>query len=201
MQTRRDVLRQALALPFLARRQSQSAPPSEQRVEIVADSDLLSEESAHGFRSLLKDGCARNILIFPAARPVSRSRASELRDCAVRGAWIIWESAPYYPRYGEPMLERLFGRKVLPPIPTSPDRLVSYVRYCWPRDILIRSFLTVTPIECPPAEVIATCCGKTVGARWQLGRGGIVFLGAMLGPQIQAEDPHAREVGLGLLRL
>ena len=194
MNTRREVLQRMLAAPLLAGLPAPRSANPESYIEIRSDSNLLSEESANGFQWILRSDPTqhgRRIIVLAGMQTISREQTSELQSLARRGAWIIWESACSAPQY-------VFGRRFLKAVQAAPT---SYVQYNWPSKALIRTFGAVTPIACSPTEVIATYKGTPVCAKWTFGRGGIVFLGSMLGPHIQAEDRHAREIGAQLFRI
>lgn len=196
MHTRRDLLAQALLLPLA------SLPRSRPTIDIIAGSDLLSEESAAGFRSLVEENFVRrNMIILPAVRHVSRERAFELRDRTIRGAWIIWEQSPCLSASEERAQSRLFEEVFRRKLQTraAPPGTISYIQYLRPCKLLTRTFVSLTPIDCSADEVIGTCGNAQVSAAWPTGRGGVVFLGSMLGPHLQAGDREARRLGTYLL--
>jgi hypothetical protein len=74
-----------------------------------------------------------------------------------------------------------------------------YINYVWPKAVVVRSFLDAVPVECRPSEVVAHHSGIPVAMRRRIGRGGIIFLGSMLGPNLYAEEREARLVVTDLL--
>lgn len=171
MQTRRQLLQQAIILPVAAGLSNAGQPAG---LEILSEPDCLSQESARGF-SLIKAPRGRFIVVCGAA-----ALAPELLRRARQGEWIIWERAP-----------RLSG---------SPANAGFYVHYSWPRGEMTRNFLHPVPVRCPDAEIIARYEGMPVAMRRRFGLGGVVVLGSMLGPNLHAEEPEAGRIAAGLVR-
>jgi len=113
------------------------------------------------------------------------------------------------------MLLRCFGLEVEPPVDlwsgqlaedglsasrNSPNRRktidlrrsVPYVRYVWPRDIMVRDFTRVIPVSAKGGEVIGWAGSLAVGSKRPVGKGTLIFLGSPLGPALRASDPEAR---------
>lgn len=182
--TRREVLASAFALPF-------SFCLSEP--QIIHDRTLLAEESAKGFRILLRDASVP-LIILPAVRTISLSLALRLRRRALAGSWIVIESGLCF--------EAATNWKELSRVLRTVDVQIAaplqvpspYVSFTWPQRRMVRTFEAVTPVFCVPTESIATFDGLTVGARHSLGRGGVIFLGSMLGPALAAEEREAHTV-------
>jgi hypothetical protein len=191
MQTRRQLLQQTVALPFAM---CLRATPAQSTVEIISEPNCLSQESAEGFRALLASITASDITIVCGISRLNSHRVFELRERALRGAWIIWENPPFAPY--ERILEGAFGiatrdRKLI-----SSDRL--YISYTWPVPALTRTFSAITPVSCAPAEVVARYGNVPVVMKRHLGRGGIVFLGSMLGPNLRAEEREAKQIATAI---
>lgn len=194
MQTRRQLLQQAVFAPLAA------GLASTQRVsgwEIISEPDCLSQESARGFS--LVSAPRGQFIVVCGAGATAMSRAPELFERVVRGEWIIWESSPpdvareQFPALRETM-RSVFGIRLGEPM--KPGLYVEYLR---PHRTLTRSFLQAIPVVCSNREVIAGHAGTPVGMKRPLGRGGIVFLGSMLGPNLHAEEPEAQRIAAGLL--
>lgn len=161
MRTRREFLQGALTVPFAAAAERSTG------LRIIAASDCLSQESAAGFQSVLAGSHAANLIVLCGAIAFPPRLHAE----AEKGAWVVWEMSPS------------LG------ITVSPGDL--YVRYKWPHVRLTRSFLRVIPLRCTETEAIAHYRGTPVALKRRIGRGGIVVLGSMLGPNLRAEEPEA----------
>jgi hypothetical protein len=147
------------------------SPPPGSR--IIAGSDCLSQESAEGFRSVLARSHAANLIVLCGAKAVH----PRLYDAAVNGAWLIWE---------------------MPPAQSTVSHRDLYVHYSWPHPTLTRAFSYTMPVGCADAEAIAHYRGVPVAMKRRMGRGGIIFLGSMLGPNLRAEEPEARELAIAI---
>jgi hypothetical protein len=205
--TRRNFLDQAVALPLVAGLKRKPAPiPG---LEIISEPNCLSRESADGFRSLTESyEHVRDITLLCASRTISMPDALYLRERAAGGGWIILETSTVA-RYPEEfanqsrILRDVFGIVLQEPLALAPDHMRNigmYVKYLWPRAALIRTFSAVIPVACPHAEAIAHYGNTPVAIRRRMGRGGVVFLGSMLGPNIRAEEFEARMIGTEMLR-
>lgn len=187
MQTRRQLLQQALLVPLITGSRDASPPAP---LEIICEPDCLSQESARGF-ALLSPPATR-VIVVCGAGATARARAPELFRRARNGAWIVWENSPS----ADPSatLQHVFGISIKPPSKTG-----LYVRYVWPHSVLTRSFVTAVPVPFSASEIIADCAGIPVAVKRRIGRGGIVFLGSMLGPNLYAGEPEARQIAEALL--
>lgn len=166
METRREILRQSLIAPLVV--------PRWLDIQILSGSDCLSQESAAGFRLLLRS-------VRPASRItiVCGSNYPANPIGVNRGAWIVHE---------------------LPPRARFSDATQGlFVRYSWPHAALVRTFLRFVPVRCGDDEVIATYAGKPVAMRRRRGRTGIIVLGSMLGPALYAGDREAHRLGAEML--
>lgn len=194
VQTRRQLLRQALLLPLAAGLAAGTGRAV--GLEIVAEPDCLSRESAEGFRSLEAAKHSRAILLCGVSA-MDTAHAWRLRRQAAAGRWIVWESSPFAGEGQTGTLREVFGISTGKPIALSPDRL--YVQYRWPSAALTRSFCAAIPVTCSEKEAIALYGKTPVAMRRAIGRGGFIFLGSMLGPNLRAEDSQARPIGAGIL--
>ena len=210
LQTRRTVLRGAIATSFFL---GQNRGDSCSKWNILCEPTYLSQESAEGFRRVLthqperRDSGNRDVLILPAASAVTLDLAIELRQRCLRGAWVVWEMSPRHKTREAFNSQRklLYGQFGI-----STGELVlldeggahaggMYVRYLWPGIMLARTFLAYLPVASDEG-VIAYHSDHPVATVRQVGRGGIVFLGSMLGPNIYGEDREAKHLVLNILR-
>jgi hypothetical protein len=212
VQTRRKFLEQALFVPLATGLDTKPADIA--GLEIISEPNCLSEESAAGFRSLIaaKRGCKprsdiKNVILFCGTSKIDTPHAIGLRERATCGAWIIWECSPVccnLQNFAKQrrILRDLFGIVLREPIPMSPDQLRKrgmYIRYRWPCEALIRTFSVVIPVACSDGEMIAHYGRMPIAIRRRIGRGGMVFLGSMLGPNIRAEELEAQVIGSEML--
>lgn len=161
--------------------------------QIISEPNCLSQESADGFRPL---HLTSNVILLCGASALGRSRALYLREQALRGRWVVFESSPLCTRKQFRTLHDVFGIALKEPIAASEDHL--YVRYQWPHAALTRTFSAVIPVTCSPTEAIAHYAGSSIAMKRRIGRGGIVFLGSMLGPNLRAEEPEARALAAAI---
>ncbi len=186
--TRRSVLRSAWA--------AVPAWSDAKKPEILTERHLLSEESGGHFHEMLRrcEVVPRDLIVMPGAREMSEERAARLRARAVGGAWVILESGLCFAseakrRQQTGLWERVFGLKF------AGDARVSdlFVEYGWPVRQLVRGFDGGTLLE-SGVGAIAWSGGKPVCCRRKLGRGGLLFLGSMLGPGLGAGEREAGQV-------
>jgi hypothetical protein len=205
--TRRGFLKQAIAVPVVAhwQRPSRSEPPL-----VISERNCLSEESAQGFRSILDRRTSRwsssavpKLIVLSAASAVTMDQAVALRKQAQNGAWIIWESSPVYSsnvdfKSQREVLRVSFGIQLSEPTLLTSERLRNsglYVRYNLPpATILTRTFITIIPVTCQANAVIAHHGNLAVAAKFRIGRGGIVWLGSMLGTHLRAGEREATQI-------
>lgn len=192
MQTRRQLLKQAFTLPLA---QTIIAAPAA-GFRILAEPNCISRESVAGFRSLNVSE-ALNVTLLCGVSEVDIAVASRLREQAAAGRWVIWESSPTPSRTQAPILGEIFGLTIGEPVPTSPDRL--YIRYSRPHMALTRSFCAAIPVARSNAQTLAMYGNTKVAMKCAVGRGGLIFLGSMLGPNLAAEEPEARSIAAGIL--
>lgn len=169
--------------------------------QIIHDRTLLSEESARGFRLLLRNVSVPPPIILAAVRAIPRPLALRLRRRALAGSWIVIESGLCFEAAGnwKPLsraLKEAFGLEIRTPLQVRDG----YIRFEWPQPRLVRTFEAITPVNCTPTELIGTFNEVPIGARRSVGRGGVLFLGTMLGPALAAEEREAHAVGSQMLR-
>jgi hypothetical protein len=191
MLTRRQLLEQTFAVP-LAMSLRATVQPS--RIEIISEPNCLSQESAEGFRAVLASIAASDVILLCGVSCPNGHRTFELRHRALRGAWVIWENSPF--AHQKEMLEDAFGIATEDRQPVSPDRL--YVSYNCPVHTLTRALSAITPVSCAPGEIVARYGNVPVAMKRPLGRGGIVFLGSMLGPNLRAEEREAKQIATAI---
>ncbi len=186
--TRREMLASAFALPLSLTSQ-----------QIIHDGTLLSEESARGFRLLLRKVNAP-FIILPAAQTISWPLAFRLRHAARAGRWVLIESGLCFEAASKwqqlsRVLREAFHVEIAAPVQVRDP----YIRFEWPERTLVRTFEAVTPVTCAPTELIAQLNGIPTAARRSMGRGGVIFLGSMLGPALAADEREAHAVGSQIL--
>lgn len=143
-----------------------------------------------------------------------------LLDLVQRGTRLVLESGTGFLSSAETaaqqsMLLRCFELEVEPPVDlwsgrladeglfarrSSPHRRktiegrqsIPYVRYVWPREILVRDFTRVIPVSAKRGEVIGWAGSLAVGSKRPAGKGTLIFLGSPVGPALRASDPEAR---------
>jgi hypothetical protein len=184
MRTRRQILQHAICAPIALCARGSRGP------QIFAAPDCLSQESAAGFRSVLGAHAPRNLIVLCGL--VNPSPALDLRRYALNGGWILWEA---------PLRSSLnpFGIVMEPPIAASADHL--YIRYRWPQTTLTRSFSSVVPVQCQEDEIIAHYRDIPVAMTRCFGRGRGIFLGSMLGPNLQADEPQSCQLLRSILEM
>jgi hypothetical protein len=206
MRTRRQVLLNILSTPLAASVVGHAREPLRAQVKILSEPHCLSEESATGFQVLVtrnrpaSNARSPKVIIAPGARQLSRESAGGLFQEVLRGTWLILESGlcfmPREQAAGQVgVLRDAFGLEVR-------DTLLSgdgYIEYAWPLHRLVRDFSMFTPVKCLRTERIAEFGGVTACTKRRIGRGGIIFLGSMLGPGLLAEEREAHQVGSAML--
>jgi len=199
--TRRDVLRSAWAAgPALGGVRARASMPTPR---ILTEPHLLSEESGVHFQQMLS-GCQavpHDLLIVPGIREMSAERAERLRSRTVGGAWVILESGLCFAGEGKRreqtgLWEKAFGLRFA----RSGRVSELFVEYAWPVRQIVRGFDVGTLLESAEG-VIAWSGGKPVCCRRRLGRGGVIFLGSMLGPGLGACEREAELVGRELIEV
>jgi hypothetical protein len=206
MQTRRELLFNILSTPFAAALVEHPFELVHAQPQIIPEPHCLSEESASGFRLLLQrnrqvlKGFSPRLIIIPGARQLSRETGRDMLRQVTSGTWLILESGlAFMPReeaIGQiRVLRDVFGLEVQAPLATGG----AYIEYTWPLRRLIRDFSMITPVKCSRAETIAEIRGAAVCAKRPVGKGGIIFLGSMLGPGLLAEEREAHELGSAML--
>jgi hypothetical protein len=207
MPTRREILFNIISAPLAAALVAHPQEPVPAQSEIITEPHCLSEESASGFRLLLQrnqpafNRSSPRLIIIPGARQLSRKTGRELLRHVTSGTWLILESGLCFMPGAEAIgqirvLRDVFGFEVGAPFANGG----AYIEYAWPLRRLVRDFSMFTPLECPQTEAIAKFRGVTVCAKRRVGKGGIIFLGSMLGPGLLAEEREAHHVGSAMLQ-
>ncbi len=194
VQSRRQLLQQALVLPF-------ALPLPALKCRIISGPDYLSQESAEGYLGLMdreqfsQSSLDNSNVIVVAGTCLSRARLLEVRSNVRRGALLIWENHAFCGNE-ESLFQETFEFRFGEPL-GSPNEM--YVRYRWPSSAMVRKFGRVLPVECQPGESIAHFGGKPIAMRKRMGRGCLIFLGSMLGPHLRAGDREAQKLARGLI--
>jgi hypothetical protein len=160
------------------------------------------------------------MVIVPGLGMMDPAIGRTLLDSARRGACLVLESgagflSPAETAAHQRMLLRCFELEVKPPVDLWSGKLaddgpfasgtssrrretidgrqaIPYVRYVWPREIMVRDFTRVIPVSAKRGEVIGWAGSLAVGSRRPVGKGTLVFLGSPLGPALRTGDPEAR---------
>ncbi len=205
VQTRRALFRQALAVPFAGQLVQASVTVPALLDGILSGDDCLSEESAAGYRSILREGQlshgVKQLIIVAGARNLPEVKLVQFRSRVTEGAWLVWESRPQFGKTEETeqqvqSLQSAFGLRFT----REDSRGSMYARYRWPLDTLVRTFGAVSQVECTPEEAIAYHDGLPIAMKRSIGYGGVVFLGSMLGPHLAANDREAQELTRRLVK-
>lgn len=158
-------------------------------------------------------------VIVPGFGTVDAATGRMLQDLVQRGTRLVLESSagfltPAETAAHEKMLLRCFELEVKPPVDLWSEKLsddgffagganlhrrktidgrqsIPYVRYVWPREIMVRDFSRVIPVSAKRGEVIGWAGSLPVASKTSLGKGTLIFLGSPLGPALRASDPEA----------
>lgn len=160
------------------------------------------------------------MVIAPGLGMMDPAMGRMLLDLVQGGTHLVLESgagflSPADTAAHQRMLFRYFGLAVEPPVDlwsakladddlfasrTSPHRRktidgrqsIPYIRYVWPREMMVRGFTRVIPVSAKRGEVISWAGSLAVASKSRVGRGTLIFLGSPLGPALRAGDPEAR---------
>ncbi len=158
------------------------------------------------------------VVIVPWHLIGKKETFERLRQCAESGTTLIVETSfglfdercfynPVIPPYG---LDEVFGyrekenyymrpRAEADSGSLAPAEMINYepdVHFSLPVQATVRANTYLTPIEVRSATPIATCMDLTVGARKQVGKGAVYYIGTNLGATIDSGD----DAGIELLR-
>jgi hypothetical protein len=196
MLTRRDMM-----LGLSAAAAFQSSARATPTLQIDTESHCLSEESASGYQLLMNEGLrigpSNTLLIAPAARELTLGRCRRLLELVEHGAWLLLEAGVCFSCSSDAasqavLVQKVFGILPLPPIVIGREAVTHYVDFSWPASQLVRAFHAVVPVAPGDHQVIARFQGYEACVRKPIAKGGIVYLGTMLGPGLLAGE---REVG------
>ena len=195
MLTRRQLVKTSVAAAFAACGKAGAAPQKLVLPAFTSD-DWLSQESFAGFESVTPQQVGTPTIVVVAGLSFIREQyLRALRAYVADGGWVIWERAANFSARNESkskeLLARFFDIQILP----APSMTSSYMQYRWPAVKSVRIFQDVARVCCLPHEIVAEYDGQPVALRRSLGKGGIIFLGAMLGPGIRAEEREAIDIG------
>ena len=169
--------------------------------------DCLTRESAAGYRRLLnKVGLRAEVasgvkainfhtILLPAIGALTLPTALALREKVEAGHLLILESALAFADVQETesqraVIAKVFGLRVELTSPPPVER-VSYLRYRWPADVLVRHFGNPATVSGARCQSIAQLGSLTVAAMKPIGLGKIIFLGTPIGPMLMAGDREA----------
>ena len=179
-------------------------------------SDCVLRESLQGYQAALADEhqCLAadrldprwrcQTVIVPGLGMMDPAIGRMLLDLAHGGTRVVLESgagfrSPAETAAHQRMLLRCFALEVEPPVDlwsagkTNDGRQsIPYVRYVWPREMLVRDFTRVIPVSAKRGEVIGWARSLAVGSQRPVGKGTLIFLGSPLGPALRAGDLEAR---------
>jgi hypothetical protein len=177
--TRRQLLQQALAAVPLA-----VSLPSRASRQIISEPNCLSQESAQAFRSL---PLPSNLTVLCCVANIGKAQALDLREQIRRGRSVLWELSPLTTGAQRRALLDVFGIVVGEAFTPSPSHL--YIAYDWPHPALTRSFSALLPLTAD-----ATPIASYRGIPAALQRGRLVVLGSLLGANVHAQEPQARQL-------
>lgn len=210
MLTRRQLLNEAVALPCLIGR-GETAPSVRRLVLERGGDDLLAQESAAGFRSVMPahsiitslfalQSRKTRMIVLPAVQKLTTRQAALLEHTMENGVWVIWERAASFSD-GNASIGKRFSHALGIDIGrVMPVERNLYVRYRWPVDTMVRAFHEVAEVRCSPDEAIAEYQGVPIAMKSARGKGGLIFLGSMLGPGLAAGEAEAHQIAAGFLR-
>jgi hypothetical protein len=190
-----------LPLPLLS---LDAAAPNSASVTMLPEDHLLSQESAAAYSALLAplSPPRRSILVLPGAKRLSLARALALRREIEAGSSVLIECGLAFSKASEiedqrRVLHHAFGIQLARPI-DSADPHRPYVAFA--PGHLVRSFGLTFPVFSNYGEPLAYFDERPVALKTRLGKGSVVFLGAMLGPHVQASDPDGRFAAQNILK-
>jgi hypothetical protein len=162
---------------------------------ILPEDHVLSQESAAAYATLLTwfSPPRRSVLLLPGAKRLSLSRALALRRALEAGSSVLIECGLAFSPLSEiaeqrHVLRRAFDLRLGSPVPAGLCR--PYVSFGSGR--LVRPFGVTFPVSSNGGDSVAHFGEISVALKTRVGHGILVFLGAMLGPHVQASDPDAR---------
>ena len=142
-------------------------------LDLVQEGTRLVLESGAGFLGVEETAAHQRMLL----------RCFELEVAPPVDLWSgrLADEGLFASRTGPRRRKTIDGRESIP-----------YVRYVWPREILVRDFTRVIPVSAKRGEVIGWAGSLAVGSKRPAGKGTLIFLGSPLGPALRASDPEAR---------
>jgi len=189
-----------LSLPVLTLDSTGSYPPG---FTILPEKHLLSQESAAGYSALVAplSPPRRTIILRPGANRLSFVGALALRRALEAGASVLIEcglafSAPSEIEEQRVVLRQALGIQLRHPI-VAADPHHPYVAF--EPGHFIRPFGLTFPVFREGGQPLAHFGEIQVAFKARLGSGTLIFLGAMLGPHLQAFDPDGLHIAANLL--
>lgn len=190
--TRRHFLA-GLPLPLLPLDSTASNLPG---FTILPEDHLLSQESAAAYAALLTplSPPRRTVILLPGAKQLSLARALALRRSLEAGSSVLIEcglafSAPFEIEEQRRVFRHVFGVQLGSPIDAA-DPHHPYVAFA-PGN-LVRPFGLTFPVFRENGQPLAHFGETPVALKARVGSGTLIFLGAMLGPHVQAFDSDGR---------
>ena len=170
---------------------------------ILPENHLLSQESAAAYSVFLAPlpPPRRTVVLLPGAKRLSLARALALRRVLEAGASVLIEcglafSAPFEIQEQRGVFRHVFGIQLGHPI-VAAEPHHPYVTFT-PGD-LVRPFGLTFPVSREAGQSLAYFGGTPVALKARVGSGTLIFLGAMLGPHLQAFDSDGLRVAANLL--
>lgn len=198
--TRRHFLA-GLSLPLLPLDAVTSDLPG---ITILPENHLLSQESAAVYSALLTQVSPprRTVILLPGAKRLSVGNVLALRRSLEAGQSILIECGLAFSTSSEieeqrRVLRHGFDIQLGHPIAAPTDSHRPYVTFG--PGHLVRPFGFTFPVFREGGEPLAHFGETPVALKARVGNGTLVFLGAMLGPHLQAFDSDGLRVATKLL--
>jgi hypothetical protein len=198
--TRRHFLA-GLSMPLLLLDAVSSDVPG---ITILPENHLLSQESVAAYSALLAQVSAprRTVILLPGAKRLSLGRSVALRRSLEAGSSVLIEGGLAFSTSSEieeqrRVLHHGFGIQLGRPIAASTDSHRPYVTFR--SGHLVRPFGFTFPVFCEGGQPLARFGEAPVAFKARMGSGTLIFLGAMLGPHLQAFDSDGFDVAKNLL--
>lgn len=164
---------------------------------ILPENHLLSQESASAYSALLPQLSPprHSVFLLPGIKRLSLDRALALCRALDAGSSVLIEcglafSTPSEIEQQRRILRDTFGIQLGSPPLVAADPHHPYVAFS--SQNMVRSFGLTFPAFSNCGEPLAYFSETPVVLKTRAGKGTLIFLGAMLGPHLEASDPDAR---------